>query len=73
MGPVVRQLLETTGINLGQGGGIRKLMQLQEHFKEYRIVVYSGLNCDAIYFGGQVESENRINILYDELRNVIGK
>ena len=66
MEPVVRQLLETMGIKLDRGGGIRELMQFQEHFKEYRIVVYSGLNCDDVYFDGQVESEKRINLLYDE-------
>ena len=66
MEPLVRQLLETTGINLDQGGGIRELIQFQEHFQEYRIVVFSGLNCEYIYFDGQVESEKRINLLYDE-------
>jgi len=40
LGPVVRQLLESTGINLDQGGGVRELAQFQEHFKEYRIVVF---------------------------------
>jgi len=33
LGPVVRQLLESTGINLDQGVGIRELTQFQEHFK----------------------------------------
>ena len=40
LGPVVRQLLESTGIDLDQGGGIRELAQFQEHFNEYRIVVF---------------------------------
>jgi len=62
---VVRQLLESTGINLDQGGDIRELTQFQEHFNEYRIVVFSGLNCEDIIFDGQVQSEKRIN-LYDE-------
>jgi hypothetical protein len=38
----------------------------QEHFKEYRIFVYSGLNCDDVYVDGQIESQKRINLLYDE-------
>jgi hypothetical protein len=46
LGPVVQQLLETTGISLEGGGGIPELTRFQDHFKEYRIVVYSGLNCD---------------------------
>ena len=63
---MVHQLLQTTGINLDRGGGIRELKQFQEHFKEYRIVVFSCLNCEVIYFDGQVDSEKRINLLYDE-------
>jgi len=66
LGPVVRQLLESTGINHDQGGSIRELTQFQEYFKEYRIVVFSGLNCEDIIFDGQVQSEKRINLLYDE-------
>jgi hypothetical protein len=66
LGPAVNQLLQTTGINLDRGGGVRELMRFQEHFQEYRIIVFSGLNCENIYFDGQVESEKRINLLYDE-------
>jgi len=59
IGPVVRQLLETTGINLDRGGGgIREIAQFQEYFKDYRIVVFSGFNC---------ETEKRINELYDDV------
>ena len=44
--PIVDRLLETTGIDLSTGGGIPELMRFQEHFKEYRIVVFGGLNCE---------------------------
>jgi len=44
------------------------VLRFQEHFKEYRIVVFGGLNCDNIYFDGQVESEKRINLVYDDVR-----
>ena len=54
---------------MDRGGGIRELMQFQEHFKEYQIVVYSGLNCDYVYFDGKVESEKRINLLYDDVEH----
>jgi len=67
--PVVQNLLETTGINLHRGGGIRELERFQDHFKEYRIVVFAGLNCDVIYFDGRVNSEKRINILYDDVEH----
>jgi hypothetical protein len=59
----------TTGIDLTDGGGIPELMRFQEHFKEYRIVVFGGLNCDDIVFDDQVESEKRINLLYDDVAN----
>jgi len=42
-------------------------MRFQEHFKEYRIVVFGGLNCEDIYFDGRVESEKRINLVYDDV------
>jgi len=67
IGPVVRRLLETTGINLDRGGGIRELNQFQDYFKEYRIAVFSGLNCEDIMFDGQVQTEKRINVLYDDV------
>jgi hypothetical protein len=38
-----------------------------EHFHEYMIVVYSGLNCVSIMFQGQVESDKRINLLHIEV------
>ena len=47
-------------------GGIRELTQFQKHFKEYRIVVFSGLNCEDIYLDRQVDSEKGMNLLYDE-------
>jgi hypothetical protein len=60
----VDRLLATTGIDLANGGEITKLMKFQEHFKEYRIVVFGGLNCDDIVSYGQVDPK-RINLLYD--------
>jgi len=68
IGPVVQRLLETTGINLDRGGGcIRELTRFQEYFKDYRIVVFSGLNCEVVMFDGQVQTKKRINLLYDDV------
>ena len=68
IGPVVQRLLETKGINLDRGGGgIRELNRFQEYFKEYRIVVFSRLYCEDIMFDGQVQTEKRINLLYDDV------
>ena len=50
--PVVDHLLATTGIDLSNGGGISELMKFQEHFKEYRIVVFRVLDCKDIMFDG---------------------
>jgi len=63
----VDHLLATTGIDLTNGGEIPELMKFQKHFKEYIIVVFGKLNCDDIVFDGQVESEKRINLVYDSL------
>ena len=64
--PVVRKILETC-IDLKNGAGIRELTRFQEHFHKYKIVVYSGLNCESIVYQGHVDSDERINLLFDEL------
>jgi hypothetical protein len=64
---VVDQLLVATGIDLKDGGGIPELMKFQEHFKEYRIVVFGELHWEDIVFDRQVESEKRLNLLYDDV------
>jgi hypothetical protein len=51
---VVDRLLETTGIVLSNGGGLPELTRFEEHFCDYKIVVYDGLNCDSIMFEGSV-------------------
>ena len=66
MRPVVRQLLETTGTDLKNVAGILELTRFQEHFHEYKIVLYSGLNCESIIFQGHVDPDKRINLLLDE-------
>ena len=48
--PVVARLLEATGIDPTDGGGIPELVRFQEHFGDYKIVVYDGLRCDNIIF-----------------------
>jgi hypothetical protein len=65
--PVVDNLLATMGIDLTNGGVIPELIKFQEHFKEYSIVVFGGLNCKDLVFDGQLESEKRINLLYDDV------
>jgi hypothetical protein len=69
--PAVDRLLKMTGIDLKDGGGNPELVRFQEHFKEYRIVVYGGWNCEDIVFDGQVESEKRLNLLFDDVSVII--
>jgi len=64
--PKVDRLLEITGIDLTNGGGIPELTRFQEHFIDYRIVVYGGLHCDDIIFDCRIETENRNSLLYDD-------
>jgi len=59
---VVQNLCETIGIHLSTGAGIPELVRFQEHFREYKIVVYHGLSCEDIMFEGQVDSSMRINL-----------
>jgi hypothetical protein len=65
--PVVQKLLQMTQLNLDTGVGIPELIRFQEHFSEYRIIVYTGLKCDQIMYDGQVDSPKRINLLYDDV------
>jgi hypothetical protein len=66
--PEVQHLLQTTGINLENGGGgINEIQQFQICFKDYKIVVYGGLECDDIIFEGEVISEQRVNLLYNDV------
>jgi len=65
--PGVQTLVETIGIDLSKVAGIPELVKSQEYFREYKIIVYHGLNCEDITFEGQVDSVKRINLLYDEV------
>jgi len=46
--PVVQNLSKTTGIDLSNGAGISEVVRFQEHFREYKIVVYYGLTSKDI-------------------------
>ena len=58
--PVVRQLIETTVIDLENGARILELTRFQEHFHEYKIVVYSGLKCESIMYQRHVETASAL-------------
>jgi len=67
----VQNLLEATGIDLCNRAGILELVRFQEHFREYKMVVYQGLSCDDLMFEGQIESAKRINLLHERHYRVI--
>jgi hypothetical protein len=64
---VVRQLIENTGIDLKNCAGIPELTRYQEYFQEYKIVLYSGLNCESIMYREHVESNKRNRLLFEEV------
>jgi len=63
----VQTLIDATGLDLYNGGGIPELVRFQEYFRQYKIVVYHGLSYDDIMFEGRVDSSKRLNILYDDV------
>jgi hypothetical protein len=66
--PLVKELLDASGIDLKNGAGIPELIRFQEHFRrEFNIVVYASLHCDSVMFQGQYDSDKRINLLFDEV------
>jgi hypothetical protein len=58
--------MQASGVDLSKGGGIPELQAFQHRLSNYRIVVYSGLQCDNIMFDSQVATPQRINLLYDD-------
>jgi len=52
---------------LTNGAGLPELAKFQEHFREYKIVVYEDFSCDNIMFEGHVVSNKRLNLLYDDV------
>jgi len=65
--PIVQQLLEGTGIDLSNGAGIPELIIYQEHFRDHKKFLYSGLSCEDVMFEGQVEFSKRINLLFNDV------
>ena len=65
--PVGQALLQQTGINLTNGGGIPELNRFQEHFRDYKIVGFQSLGCDDIMHEGLVDSSKHLNLLYDDV------
>ena len=44
-----------------------EIQQFQDHFSEYKIVVYGGMSCEDIILEWKVTSDKRVNLLYDDV------
>ena len=56
-----------TGIDLKNGAGITELTRCQEHFHEYKIMVYAGLNCDSVIVPRTGRLRKAHYLLFDEI------
>jgi len=67
--PVVEALLQQSVIDLTRDGGIPELNRFQEHFRDYKIVVYQRPGWDDIMYEGQVDPSKHLNLHYDVERH----
>jgi len=64
---VVQTILQETGIDLTNGAEFHELIPSQEHFRDYKIIVYEILVCDNIIFESQFDSCKHLNLLYEDI------
>ena len=64
---MVWQLIETNVIDLKNVAGVPELTIFQAQFHEYKIMVYSGLNCGSIMYRDYFVYDKLINLLFDEV------
>jgi hypothetical protein len=68
----VDRLLEATGVDLSRRVGVPQLETFQRFLHDkYKIFVYTGLRSDSIIYEGQVDAPKRINLLFDEEKNMM--
>jgi len=58
------ELLNASGVDLSNGGGIEVLQQFQEYLSDYKIV-FDGLYSDRAIFSGNSLSAKKLYLLYD--------
>jgi hypothetical protein len=66
MNAPVAALLNASGVDLSNGGGIEELRQFQAYLSDYKIIVYSGLKVENPMFSGNSLSAKRLYLLYDD-------
>ena len=61
----VENLLNASGVDLTNGGGVEELRQFQAYLSDYKIVVFDGLRPDRVIFSGNSLSTKKLCLLYD--------
>jgi hypothetical protein len=61
----VEDLLEASGVDLNNGGGLEELQQFQQYISDYKIIVFDGLHPDRVMFSGNSLSDKTLYLLYD--------
>jgi hypothetical protein len=59
------ELLDVSGVDLTNGGGLEDLQQFQEYLTDYKIIVFDGLKPDRVMFSGNSLSAKELYLLYD--------
>jgi len=70
----IQDLLNASGVDLMNGGGLNELEQFQNYPSDYRIIVYDCLSPDRVIFSGNSLWNKKLYLLYDTdsgLYNVI--
>ena len=58
-------LLNASGVDLTNGGGVEELRQFQAYLSDYKIIVFDGLRPDRVIFSGNSLSTKKLYLLYD--------
>jgi hypothetical protein len=61
----VEVLLEASGVDLSNGGGLEELQQFQTYLSDYKTIVFDGLKPDRVIFSGNSVSAKKLYLLYD--------
>ena len=55
----VQDILNASGVDLTNGGGLNELEKFQNYLSDYKIIVYDGLNPDRVIFSGNSLSNKK--------------
>ena len=55
--------MESSGVNLANGGSFQEIRQFQEHLSVYKYIVFDGLNTDRFMFSGNSLSTKKLYMI----------